>query len=484
MKAKTFLILLSLAVASVASAQSGSAPQKIAEQRIYGDALGEVKATVLTGRKKYFYTADGKLSRVVNEKRGVASEPFLTTDYLRYNYAGERLSDVEQWQYTLGEGEQWVMVRSASGNVVYKYDDNGNCISESDGDVVTLYEYNAEGHCTKKVEGSGRTIVYDELNALGQPLHAIVRPAREQYLGDSYEALYTYDGEGNLISIYRQHDEDLKVEIGRIGTYVMYDEVYAGDFINEETWTYAGGKLTAHTFYGIDYSGMYDKAPESRTIYRHTGDGNEIVSYHEESYDSWTAKWTADTKLLFEDEYRSLSPATVCNVDTAYLVNDSTVHLRVTSQPQSLTTSEPQDLTTSRPQNLRTSEPNNLITLENLTLYRNGERITPTLVATDEDGALILSDDKAKLGDNEYFAVMEGSMMVGSSTCVTVVEKPLLPGDANDDGALDVFDVVLISEYILNPDILINMSAADCNADGNIDVNDIVTIATTILNRE
>lgn len=458
MNKKPYLTLLALAAVTVAGAQVDNTPQRLlAEQRIFGDVLGEVNTNTCTGQKKYFYGVDGKLSRVVNEKRGNSREPFLTTDYFRYNYADGRLTDVEQWQYTVGEGEQWLMKRSATGNIVYTYDENGNCVKEDDGGIVTLHEYNADGFCTKTVEGSGRTVVYDEFNADGKPLHAIVRPARPQNLGDSYEAIYTYDADGHLVSIYRQHDEDLKVETGRIGNFIMYDEAYAGDFISEETWTYNNGVVTAHTLYEIDYSGLDVKAPTSRTVYKYAGNDAEIVNYYEEYYDSWTRKWTKNTLIAFEDEYGYSSNATACDVEEARVVEDGSVQLTV-SVPYGSDAAP-------------------------IVVYRNGERIAPELVSKDDDGKLTLTDSFAKAGDNEYFVVLEGSMVVGKWLSVNTSEvvPELLLGDANNDGEINVFDVVAISEYILNADAPLNKDAADYNHDGNIDVYDVVGVAAEIL---
>ena len=63
-----------------------------------------------------------------------------------------------------------------------------------------------------------------------------------------------------------------------------------------------------------------------------------------------------------------------------------------------------------------------------------------------------------------------------------LTDDPLCtPGDVNDDGAVDVLDVVSIVESILDTTAGSN-SCADINDDGTVDVLDIVVIVNEILN--
>lgn len=388
------LTALALAYTAMASAQSET--RLLSEQRIFGDALGEAKTNTCTGQKKYFYNADKQLVRIVNEKRGTSSESFVTTDYILYHYADGRLADTKQWQYSLGEGEVWTMIPSATGNIVYTYDENGNCIEENDGGVITKYEYNADGFLTKVMEGSGRTIVYDEHTADGKPLHAIVRPARMQNLGDSYEAIYTYDNNGNLISILRQHDEDLQVEIGRIGSYVMYDEAFCGDFISEDAWVYSNGKLKEHIIYTVDYSGMDVKAPQSKMTYQYISGTSDIERYQESNYDAWTGMWTKNTSILFEDEYVTVGEIAACDIMAGEVSVASDGARTVT-------------LTISAPEGTEG---------EQIVVYRNGEHIAPSAVSANGDGTFSITDSAPKTGDNEYFAVKAGSVIIGQTMTV------------------------------------------------------------------
>lgn len=54
-------------------------------------------------------------------------------------------------------------------------------------------------------------------------------------------------------------------------------------------------------------------------------------------------------------------------------------------------------------------------------------------------------------------------------------------GDANNDGVVDVADVVAIVNYILNkPGENFNETAADVNGDGVVNVADVLAVLNTI----
>ena len=67
-------------------------------------------------------------------------------------------------------------------------------------------------------------------------------------------------------------------------------------------------------------------------------------------------------------------------------------------------------------------------------------------------------------------------------TKTVIVEKKAIPGDANDDKAVDVADVVAIVNKILGePNDPFIEAAADVNGDGKIDVDDVVAVVNIIL---
>jgi hypothetical protein len=55
-------------------------------------------------------------------------------------------------------------------------------------------------------------------------------------------------------------------------------------------------------------------------------------------------------------------------------------------------------------------------------------------------------------------------------------------GDVNDDGRVNVTDIMAVASYILKYDLpSFNVAAADVNGDGKINVTDIMGIANIIL---
>ena len=51
-----------------------------------------------------------------------------------------------------------------------------------------------------------------------------------------------------------------------------------------------------------------------------------------------------------------------------------------------------------------------------------------------------------------------------------------LPGDANEDGLVDIFDALLILQYDVGWDVTINTANADVNASGTVDIFDALLI--------
>lgn len=81
-------------------------------------------------------------------------------------------------------------------------------------------------------------------------------------------------------------------------------------------------------------------------------------------------------------------------------------------------------------------------------------------------------------GDNTYKAAD------GVNKVIQIVEKnaEYATGDTNGDGQKDVFDLVNLSSYILDPaNNSINKAAADINKDGIVDIFDYVALASMVL---
>lgn len=68
------------------------------------------------------------------------------------------------------------------------------------------------------------------------------------------------------------------------------------------------------------------------------------------------------------------------------------------------------------------------------------------------------------------------------TSTITIVE-PYILGDVNDDGTINVYDIVALANYIVNGNGDINVNAADYNEDGEVNVYDIVAISSYILGK-
>lgn len=56
------------------------------------------------------------------------------------------------------------------------------------------------------------------------------------------------------------------------------------------------------------------------------------------------------------------------------------------------------------------------------------------------------------------------------------VESDRLPGDANDDGSVNIYDALRVLQYGVDSSVAINLSNADVNADGQVDIHDALLL--------
>ena len=69
-----------------------------------------------------------------------------------------------------------------------------------------------------------------------------------------------------------------------------------------------------------------------------------------------------------------------------------------------------------------------------------------------------------------------------SSREVILPESPVVKGDLNNDGYIDVADVTALVDFVLNPDAYeVDFDAANVNNDNDIDVADIVALIELVL---
>ena len=111
------------------------------------------------------------------------------------------------------------------------------------------------------------------------------------------------------------------------------------------------------------------------------------------------------------------------------------------------------------------------------------------VVVNDENEEPVVSVDQTGLvtalrtGEATVVARIEGTAIIDSRV-ITVVATP---GDVNDNGTLDVFDINLLAAYILEADNLPEnfvAAAADYNGDGLVNVADIIRLSNIVLTEE
>ncbi len=58
-----------------------------------------------------------------------------------------------------------------------------------------------------------------------------------------------------------------------------------------------------------------------------------------------------------------------------------------------------------------------------------------------------------------------------------------LLGDVNNDGVVDISDVLQTVDYVLGKEVTLVVRAADCNADGTVDISDVLSIVDLVLGK-
>lgn len=70
--------------------------------------------------------------------------------------------------------------------------------------------------------------------------------------------------------------------------------------------------------------------------------------------------------------------------------------------------------------------------------------------------------------------LISGSTTVNGSVTFTVSER--VPGDANEDGSVDILDALLVLKFDCGWDVTLNEANADVNADGSADILDALLL--------
>lgn len=110
-----------------------------------------------------------------------------------------------------------------------------------------------------------------------------------------------------------------------------------------------------------------------------------------------------------------------------------------------------------------------------LTVY--GEGSTPLAFKVYTGGSIYVVDPDPGLNFEAYGIVGDPS-----NPYVITLQNPVLPGDANGDGTVDIADAVAVANYIIGqPPASFVKSAADVNNDGNVTISDATRIVKMIL---
>jgi hypothetical protein len=82
-----------------------------------------------------------------------------------------------------------------------------------------------------------------------------------------------------------------------------------------------------------------------------------------------------------------------------------------------------------------------------------------------------------KVSENIYTFVMPASKVK-----VMADFAPVLMGDVDNNGVVNITDVTVLIDYLLSSDATgINLTAADCNRDGNVSISDVTTLIDNLL---
>ena len=99
-----------------------------------------------------------------------------------------------------------------------------------------------------------------------------------------------------------------------------------------------------------------------------------------------------------------------------------------------------------------------------------------------EFNAVSLSADESGWTDGDINVAVSPIYLVSgeapetTTTTTTTVKPPVLSGDANNDGVVNVLDLIRIKRYIADKSVDINTENADVNGDGAVNAIDVYAL--------
>ncbi|MBQ9665784.1 MAG: leucine-rich repeat protein [Bacteroidaceae bacterium] len=120
--------------------------------------------------------------------------------------------------------------------------------------------------------------------------------------------------------------------------------------------------------------------------------------------------------------------------------------------------------------------------MSNSVIEGNAGAILNVLLQTEADLEAGVYEGKI---ENVIFTKVDGTQLKLSDVTFSVEINPIVQGDANGDGEVNVADIVEIVNYVLGkPSAKFVFAASDLNADGEVNVTDIVKVVSIILSAD
>ena len=288
MKKTIFFVLATVALGSSADVcAAADASRVLATVSCYGDFMGTAPDDQITSQKVYLYNQDLQVVAVVETACGQRSKELYTQYYSPYVYdESGRLVMIDHYQYGLYDYGDRVMHRAA-GVVEYRYDEQGNVVEQIENQNSIVYEYDAEGNCTKEIhyiDGSaGKTLIYSDFSA-GKNLPALVESSHsnQTFTGEFYEEEREYSESGKLLKAVRLCNRDYVEDYG-----LWQITTAAGDFMQEEHWTYEGDQLMLYEKFNSLNEETGELIPYIKTVY--TVKDDHTIGF--QSYSAFGRDW-------------------------------------------------------------------------------------------------------------------------------------------------------------------------------------------------
>ncbi len=120
--------------------------------------------------------------------------------------------------------------------------------------------------------------------------------------------------------------------------------------------------------------------------------------------------------------------------------------------------------------------------MSNSVIEGNAGAILNVLLQTEADLEAGVYEGKI---ENVIFTKVDGTQLKLSDVTFSVEIDPIVQGDANGDGEVNVADIVEIVNYVLGkPSAKFVFTASDLNGDGEVNVTDIVKVVSIILSAD